>query len=718
MTLESSQVISTQKSISPLIIFTAILFLLKSMLSHAQSDAVEPSSDIPVVLTPTRLLQSQADAPASITVLTAEFLKKYGVKSVVEAMRFVPGMEISLADGNQYQVNYHGTNALNPRRMNVMIDNVPMYQSTLAEVRWDTFPVGIDDIDRIEVVRGASSAAYGPNSMMGVVNIITKHPADLSGPFVSTEIGTNRNRQLMLRYGTQFANSDIRLSFEHFEHGGFDTTSGTELKPSSNNDLRTDRFSLSAVTRLSRQTDLRTDMALWSANRGFSRVEPNSRTPAPIETLAGYVNFLLSHQLSEGHRISLHGHLMVNDQTQEWQTAYPAAALLPQMFDLWRANPGYAKTVLAGKKPSGGTAADDALVQLAQQAITALGAGAKQLVLGNVNQNYRETRTEIEAQDIYVFSPTLRSVVGLGLRHNRGSSETYFGGSVDNSVIWGFGNLEYKIGDRYTINAGAYTEASNLSETSIAPRLALNVKLDSQQSLRFIASKGLRTPGIHEQKSNWSYTFRNTSNPAFEQARLYQSAISTTTLSDERVISYEVGYFGKVPKYGLTIDVKGFYERLYQLISERLSLGTFAPTNNGRVNLHGIETQLSADFSANWSVFANYTYLNSSADQGSVELTQYGRHTGAIGVSRRLNENARFSIDYLYQPSEVPLVNHFGRLDLNFFKTVAVGNNRLELMAGLQRLDNNKNIWIRGSNPITYAYPSRYQFQAGVRCAF
>ncbi len=684
----------------------------------AQSDVVEPTGDIPIVLTPTRLLQSQADAPASTTILTADFLKRYGVRSVVEAMRFVPGIEVSMADGNQYQVNYHGTNALNPRRMNVMIDNVPMYQSTLAEVRWDTLPVSIDDIDRIEIVRGPSSAAYGPNSMMGVVNVITKHPADSIGPFVATELGTNRNKRLLLRYGTKMANSDIRLSFEHFENGGFDTTSGTALKPSFNNDLSTNRLALSALTQFNAHTDLRADFAFWNAVRGFSRVEPNARTAAPIETRAGYVNFLLSHQFSEKHHLSLRAHLMSNDQTQEWQTAYPAATLLPQMFDLWRANPGYAQSVLAGKSPTGGTAADDALAQSAQHAITALGAGAKQLVSARVNQNYQEIRTELEAQDTYVYSPTLRSVAGIGFRYNRGNSETYFGGSVDNSIIWGFGNIEYKVSEKYTINAGAYTEASNLSETSIAPRLALNVKLDPQQSLRFIASKGLRTPGIHEQKSNWSYTFRDTSNPDFERARLYQSALSKTTLSDERVISYELGYFGKIPKYGMTIDVKGFYERLYRLISERLSLATFNPSNNGHVNLYGFETQLSADLSPMWGFFANYTYLNNNANQGSIELTQYARHSGAIGATHRFDDKTRLSLAYLYQPSEVPLVNHFGRLDLNFFKMVGLGGNTLEIMAGLRRLDNPKNIWIRGSNPINYSYPGRYQFQMGVRCAF
>jgi iron complex outermembrane receptor protein len=180
--------------------------LLTAVTARANSDmdSLEGANNIPIVLTPTRLRQSQAEAPASVTVLTSEFLKRFGVQSVVEAMRFVPGMQVTMADGNQYQVNYHGTNALNPRRMNVMINNVSLYQVSIAEVRWDLIPVSMDDIDRIEVIRGPNSAAYGPNSMMAVINIITKSPVDVDGWYVAADIG-NKNKRTMLRRGGQVA---------------------------------------------------------------------------------------------------------------------------------------------------------------------------------------------------------------------------------------------------------------------------------------------------------------------------------------------------------------------------------------------------------------------------------------------------------------------------------------------------------------------------------
>jgi iron complex outermembrane receptor protein len=684
----------------------------------AQSDLLDaPSDGSPSVLTATRLHQSQAEAPASITVVTAEMMQRYGIRSVVEAMRLVPGMEVSLADGNQYQVNYHGTNALNPRRINVMIDNISVYQVTIAEVRWDTLPVSVDDIERIEVVRGSDSAAYGPNSMMAVVNVITRHPADTEGLFAAADVGTNRGRRAMLRYGAKVGRSVFRLGVEHFENGGFSAPE-TPAQQYFSNDLSTNRLSLAATTAVDSETEVRTNAALWSASRGFSRVEPRELTPAPVQTHAGYLSSTIEHRLSVDHELSVRLYAAWNNQQQKWRTSYPEAALLPEMFSMWQANPTYANTILAGKRPQGGTPQDDALALAAMQAVAALGSAAGQPVDVTANQNYREQRVELEAQDSVAFSSDLRSVVGVGTRYNRGSSETYFGGAVDNQVFWAFGNLEYRPEEHVILNVGAYGESSRLAETAIAPRVALNVRLDSQQSLRFIASQGLRSPDIHEQRSNWTYTAHDASVPQFEGARLYQSAVSTTVLKDERIDSYEIGYFGLAPDYGVSLDAKAFYDHLYRLVSERLSLGTFDPTNGGHVDLGGAELQFNAEVSPRLSGFANYTYLYNSAPDDSTERTQYARHSGAVGASYRFEGDTRLSADYAFQSNNVVDGKHSGRLDINVVRTMVVGSTKVDLSASCRRLDSRDTVWLRGTTPITYSYPSRYQIFVGTRVQF
>src|SRR4051812_29367412 len=169
-------------------------------------------SDYPVVLTPTRLRQSIAEVPASVTVITAEMIREFGIMNVPDALRLVPGMSVTHVLGNDYRINYHGTNILDPRRMNVLVDGISVYRPALSKVDWKQLPVAIEDIDRIEVTRGPNSAAYGRNSLLAVVNIITKHPSDVERAMLSTTIGSLGTRNITGRIGTTFGTTALRLS--------------------------------------------------------------------------------------------------------------------------------------------------------------------------------------------------------------------------------------------------------------------------------------------------------------------------------------------------------------------------------------------------------------------------------------------------------------------------------------------------------------------------
>ena len=158
--------------------------------SLAANGPEPPGADLSVVLTPSRLRQSLADTPASVTVITSDMLQRYGIASIAEALRLVPGMAVTLATGNDYRINYHGTNILVPRRMNVLIDGLSVYRPALAQVDWKKLPVALEDVDRIEVTRGPNSVSYGANSMLAVVNIITKHPRDVEGTTITATRGS------------------------------------------------------------------------------------------------------------------------------------------------------------------------------------------------------------------------------------------------------------------------------------------------------------------------------------------------------------------------------------------------------------------------------------------------------------------------------------------------------------------------------------------------
>jgi iron complex outermembrane receptor protein len=115
-----------------------------------------------------------------MTVIDSELINASGARDISELLRLVPGMMVGYT-GNQAAVNYHGTNANDARRMQVLIDGRSVYRAGLATVDWSDIPVAMEDIERIEVFRGPNTVSYGANALMAVVNILTRNAADSHG---------------------------------------------------------------------------------------------------------------------------------------------------------------------------------------------------------------------------------------------------------------------------------------------------------------------------------------------------------------------------------------------------------------------------------------------------------------------------------------------------------------------------------------------------------
>jgi iron complex outermembrane receptor protein len=175
-----------------------------------------------MVITPARLRQSLADVPASVSIITGETLRQYGIRSVAEALRLVPGMAVTHAVGPDYRINYHGTNMLSPRRMNVLIDGISVYRPAFSEVIWTQLPVVVEDIDRIEVTRGPNSAAYGPNSMLAVINIITRNPRDVDRAFGAVTLGSRSASEITARAAVTLGPSSVSLTASRARDRGYD----------------------------------------------------------------------------------------------------------------------------------------------------------------------------------------------------------------------------------------------------------------------------------------------------------------------------------------------------------------------------------------------------------------------------------------------------------------------------------------------------------------
>jgi outer membrane receptor protein involved in Fe transport len=128
------------------------------------------------VVTASRRAQSSLEAPNATTVITAEDIRLSGATSLVELLRRVPGADVMTMGVGSANFSLRGFNQRIANKVLVLVDGRSEYQDFLGMTLWSSIPIGLEEIERIEVIRGPGSALYGANAMLGVVNIITRAP--------------------------------------------------------------------------------------------------------------------------------------------------------------------------------------------------------------------------------------------------------------------------------------------------------------------------------------------------------------------------------------------------------------------------------------------------------------------------------------------------------------------------------------------------------------
>lgn len=133
--------------------------------------------------------QRVEEASAAISVITQDDIKKTGATTIPELLRLVPGLEVGVIDASNTAVSSRGFNWRFSNKLLVLVDGRAVYQSLWSGVLWDQQLTPVEDIDRIEVIRGPGATLYGANAVNGVINIVTKHAVDTLGGLMTLQGG-------------------------------------------------------------------------------------------------------------------------------------------------------------------------------------------------------------------------------------------------------------------------------------------------------------------------------------------------------------------------------------------------------------------------------------------------------------------------------------------------------------------------------------------------
>ncbi len=431
----------------------AALLTLAGGTVHAQTSERDLLSErdflteIPRVFSASRLPQAPADSPGAVTVIDREMIRALGARDVAEVFRLVPGFVVGQASGGRPVVAYHGLSGQISQRMQVLLDGRSLYAPYLfGGIDWNTLPINLDDIERIEVLRGSNSAAYGANAFLGVANIITRAAAQSGGGHVSTSLGTGGVRDVAARIGGGGNGVDWRLSAgtrgDDGLTGAFDQRRLNYLSGRGEWQINdSDQLSVSAGV-----NDNRLGLGVASSAGDPQRFE---------NTTSSFGQVRWRRSFSPDHEMSLAASHTSDRGTDRF--AIPV------------------------------TATDALLIDYGRKAL----------------------RDHFEYQHYLGVSEQIRASWGVEFRKESVVAPQLFNTSnaQRTQASRAYLNAEWSVSPSWTVNAGGLIEHESLSGTHLAPRLTVNWKFDANQALRLGYSDAFRTPALFEQRSDWRFVY-------------------------------------------------------------------------------------------------------------------------------------------------------------------------------------------------------------------
>lgn len=172
--------------------------------------------------------QSLTTTAAATYVISNEDIKRSGATSLPDALRMAPGLDVARIDSNKWAVSARGFNGRFANKLLVLIDGRSIYNPSFSGVYWENQDVVLEDVDRIEIIRGPGAALWGANAVNGVINVITKHSADTQNIQLTAGGGNQEQGFGSLSYGAELGqDTTARAYVKGFNRGDYNHLDGS-----------------------------------------------------------------------------------------------------------------------------------------------------------------------------------------------------------------------------------------------------------------------------------------------------------------------------------------------------------------------------------------------------------------------------------------------------------------------------------------------------------
>jgi iron complex outermembrane receptor protein len=249
-----------------------------------------------------RKKQTLAESAAAVYVITQEDIRRSGLQTIPEILRMAPGLHVAQIDSSKWAVTSRGFNGRFANKLLVLMDGRTIYSPLFSGVYWDVQDLVLEDIERIEIIRGPGATMWGANAVNGVINIISKSTFDTQSGLFTLSSGTNEKYASTIRFGGEMDdNSSYRIYAKRFKrHGGIYFQNDNEVADIWTNNHTGFRFdsTLTQSDSLSIQGDI------YSGSAEQNIYQPISRNSAIVikdraDTQGSNILFNWDHRRSE-----------------------------------------------------------------------------------------------------------------------------------------------------------------------------------------------------------------------------------------------------------------------------------------------------------------------------------------------------------------------------------------------------------------------------------
>lgn len=523
-----------------------------------------------VVTSVSKKSEYENEAAAAVFVITQGDIKRSGATTIPEVLRMAPGISVAQSGSNNWTVTSRGFNSQFANKLLVLMDGRVIYSPLFSGVIWDSQDVVMEDIERIEIIRGPGATLWGANAVNGVINIITKNSIDTQGGLATASIG-NQMSGGAVRYGAKIADSSyIRTYAKYNDYNSQFNTNGSDAGDSWRK----------------QQAGFRSDLKLTSDDKLTLQGDiyaVDEDEPFRFPDLSAGTYYLLSKGMgrSGGNILARWEQKQSKNSETSLQAYFDNASSKTQFFND-RAN----------------------TADIEFQHIWT-GWKSQEFVWGG---GYRFINSHNDASTQYALTPSSRN-------------DSLYSAFLQDKIALLPESVFLTLGSKFEHNAYSWFE--------MQPSARLSWLASHTQTLWGSISRAVHTPNRFNYDGRISYAIIPPHGMVALPTLLTRQ--SNRDLEAEQLIAYELGYrFQPITK--LSMDITGYYNDYSKLKTDALGTPTIFGSyisqpviayNTSKAHALGFEASAKYDATKQWRLFASYSYIDLQFSNKSKIVTYF-----------------------------------------------------------------------------------------------